>query len=305
MRTWVLTAGTLVLGCQGPQRPVVVGPPQRPVVAEVQPSPVQPLAPPVVAPAVVETVAPTVPATVPAYEVAVIGGKVRARWQDRFGAVPVPRVPRKFCCEWTARSGTVAPDGNAVVVDVTMACDKPIDMCDEVAAETAAAQVTVPLDGPVSPKPRYRRLPDSVVERMPDALGAKQQLANILYVGPFGPSPDGVLVLHVDDAGALGGFLHTVIGGQVRRVPVPELPWVMHEVTEIVYADADGDGADEAVVLVNALTGFGPTGNEEFSGAHVLKWDGTQLVTLPKVELRLAGATTPGEVRWRLQRPNR
>jgi len=304
MRGRVIVALVLGAGCgPGPQRPVVVGPaPQSRATPAGQPTPVAVPVVSVAAPVKVAEAVPEVPAVVPVYEIAVVSGKVRARWQDRVGAVAAPPVPKRFCCEWTARAGAATPGRMEVVVDVTLACDGLHEFCEGVVAEPTRTQVTVPLTADAPVKPRYRGLPDSVVDRMPDALGAKQQLANMLSVGPFGPALDGVLVLHVDDVGKLGGFLQTMIDDQPRRVPVPELPWVMHVVTDIVYADADGDGADEAVVMVNALTGIGEAGTEEFSGAHVLKWDGTQLVSLPKVEQRMLGSTTPGEVRWRLQR---
>lgn len=295
-----ITAGMLVLGCgPGPQRPVAVGP--TPVVKS-EPAAA---AAPVVAAAPVEVEAPVKvvdDGRVPVFEVAVIEGRVRARRQGLVGSIEAPPVPRRFCCEWTARAASTVVGATSVDVSLTLACDGILERCEGVVAEPPEAQVTVPLikDAPV--RPRYRGLPDSVVERMPGALGPKQQLANMLSAGPFGPTSDGVLVLHVDDVGALGGFLHTEVDGAARRVPVPPLPWVMHEVSDVVYADADGDGADEAVVLVNALTGIGPTAAEEFAGAHVLKWDGTQLVTLAAAEQRLAGATKAAQVRARLQR---
>lgn len=304
MRGWLIAAVMLGAGCgPGPQRPVVVGPaPQSRATPAGQPSAVAVPVVSVAAPVKVAEEVPEVPAVVPVYDIAVVSGKVRARWLDRIGAVAAPPVPKRFCCEWTARAGAATPGRMEVVVDVTLACDGLHEFCEGVVAEPTRTQVTVPLTADAPAKPRYRSLPDSVVDRMPDALGPKQQLANMLWVGPFGPAPDGVLVLRVDDVGTLDGFLQTMIDEQPRRVPVPELPWVMHEVTHIVYADADDDGADEAVVMVNALTGIGEAGTEEFSGAHVLKWDGTQLVSLPRVEQRMLGATTPGEVRWRLQR---
>lgn len=239
----------------------------------------------------------------PAYEVTVVDGKVRARWADRVGQVEPPDVPRRFCCTWTARPGFTLAGRDEVFAEISMTCGKPgLGFCDDVEGRAARELVVVPLVAPATARQRYRGLPDSVVERMPDALGPTQQLANMLYVGPFGPGPDGVLVLRVDDVGGLSGFLQTVLAGKSRRLPVPHLPWVMHEVNDVVYADADGDGADEAVVLVTALTGIGPTGAEEFAGAHVIKWDGAQLVTLPDVEMRLGGATKPAQVRARLQR---
>ncbi len=237
----------------------------------------------------------------PVYEVAEVDGKVRARWSDRVGAV-AQAVPRRMCCTWTARPGFILAGRSEVFAEASMVCARPdLEFCAAYEGRTARTIVTVPLAAEASAKPRYRGLPDSVVDRMPDALGPTQQLANMLSIGPFGPTPDGVLVLRVDDVGALTGFLQTVIAGRSRRVPVPGLPWVMHEVNEVVYADVDGDAADEAIVLVNALTGIGPTGAEEFSAAHVLKWDGTQLVSVFAAEQRFVGATTGAQVRARLQ----
>lgn len=238
----------------------------------------------------------------PVYEVAEVDGKVRARWQDRVGSV-AQAVPRRMCCTWTARPGFTLAGRAEVFAEASMRCARPdLEFCAAFEGRAAHTIVAVPLVAEASAKPRYRGLPDSVVDRMPDALGPTQQLANMLTIGPFGPTPDGVLVLQVDEVGALTGFLQTVLAGRSRRVPAPALPWVMHEVNEVVYADVDADGADEAIVLVNALTGIGPTGAEEFAGAHVIKWDGAQLVSVPAAEQRLAGATTGAQVRARLQR---
>jgi hypothetical protein len=303
MRGWLIAA-VMLGGCgPGPQRPVVVGPaPQSRATPAGRPTAVAVPVVSVAAPVKVAEEVPEVPAVVPVYEISVVSGKVRARWQDRVGAVAAPPVPKRYCCEWTARAGAATPGRMEVVVDVTLACDGLHEFCEGVVAEPTRAQVTVPLTADAPAKPRYRGLPDSVVDRMPDALGPKQQLANMLSVGPFGPAPDGVLVLQVDDVGDAGRVpadddRRAAAAGPGAGAAVGDARGDRHRVRgrgrrRGRRGGGDGERAD----------GDRRPGTEEFSGAHVLKWDGTQLVSLPRVEQRMLGATTPGEVRWRLQR---
>lgn len=240
----------------------------------------------------------------PVFEVAAAGGQARARWGGRAGAAATPAVPRdhrRGCCAWQVGQGMAwGPTPTAVVVEMKIECSTGKELCaDEMTygAPYSQALLAIPLTGEASGKPRHRLLPDAALDRLPDALGPKEQLAHMLYVGPFGPTPDGVLVLRTDDIGTLTGFLHTTVDGRSRRMPLPPVPWVMHQVDSVLFEDADGDGADEAVVLVTAMAGAGPTAAEEFNGAHIFKWDGTKVVTLPEAELRVGTRTNAVAVR--------
>lgn len=245
----------------------------------------------------------------PAFEVAAAGGQARARWGDRAGAAELPALPRvhrRGCCKWVASDGLAwGADPAAVVVELALDCENLKAACREEQTHDAPysrALLAVPLTGEAARKPRHRQLRDDALDRLPGALGEKEQLAYMLYVGPFGPTPDGVLVLRTDDVGRLGGFLHTTAEGRTRRVPLPQVPWVMHQVEAVLFEDADGDGADEAVVLVTAMAGAGPTAAEEFSAAHVFKWDGREIVTLAEAEARIGGRSNVIAVRRALAR---
>jgi hypothetical protein len=242
---------------------------------------------------------------VPVFDVGGDKARVRARWQDRAGVVTHAITDReqRRCCGWTALQGIAAPGGEVVFAEVQLQCSRERPGCEVLhpaGAPWGRSLAAVVLDADAPAKQRYRPLSDAVVERMPDALTGDLRQANMLHVGPFGPAPDGILVLRTDDAGHLDGFLHTMIAGKVQRVPLARLPWTLNEVSEVVYADVDADGADEAIVLVTAIAGIGPEGAQEFVGAHVLKWDGEKIVTVEEAARRIGPMTTGAQVRYKL-----
>lgn len=152
-----------------------------------------------------------------------------------------------------------------------------------------------------SGQPRYRALPPPAVEELWKTLPVGRGVAYPPQVGPFGPAPDGVLVLHVDDAGHLAGFVDTRVDGAATRVDLPPLNWAMNTVRDILFEDVDGDGRDEAIILVTAMTGIGPTAAEEFSATHVIQWSGKEFVAMPELERKIGRATSAAEVRRALQ----
>lgn len=241
----------------------------------------------------------------PVRDVALREQAIHARWRDRIGTIPLPAPPDpalpSSCCAWTSPHALALPDAQAVLVDLRFTCDAGSPGCDPRVVDPA--WIVVPLTADAPAQARYRAIPESAAQALADALGPAHGLGYPPQVGPFGPAPDGLLVLSKDDAGRLGGYVETEFEGAVTRLPLPDLPWAMSEVHEILFEDADGDGRDDAIILVNAMTGVGPTGAEEFFGAHVLGWNGSEFVHLTEVERKLDRAKSVAAVRKLLRPP--
>lgn len=213
-----------------------------------------------------------------------------------------------------AKAEPVAPDkvepGAApeTVVGGVQGCDPATEQCDE---PTTAVEMEPPVTPPMIPPTiepaahgRYRALSEAEIAGMKDVLAEGQALAYPPQVGPFGPGPDGVLVLRTEaTAGSLDGFVETTVAGARTRVALPALSWSQNEVREVLFEDVDGDGRDEAIVMVTAMAGIGPNAAEEFFASHVLKWREGQVVNLPEVERRIGAAKTAKQVRSKLRPP--
>jgi hypothetical protein len=166
-----------------------------------------------------------------------------------------------------------------------------------------SSAAAVPPTADATGQARYRALTPAVLETMNNPLEGDRGLAYPPQLGPFGPAPDGVLVLRTRDPGTLDGFVETRRDGAATRLPLPALDWAMNTVHDVLFEDVDGDGRDEALILVSAMTGVGPTAAEEFFATHVIRWDGAAFVHLPEVEQRIGKAQDAAAIRRALKQP--
>jgi hypothetical protein len=153
---------------------------------------------------------------------------------------------------------------------------------------------------PEDPTAPFRALTDDELNRrVQPHLQPGDSIAHAVFEGPFGPA-DGSLLLIVGRG--RGGFAAMVLSGEgqsVERFRVDRLKpsWAESEITAVLFEDVDGDGYVEAVVLARYITGAGSTGAVPFQSNSVLDWNGTALITLPKLEAQIEDLETAADVR--------
>ncbi len=234
---------------------------------------------------------------------------LRAQWHGQVGVVEVPSVPADVdaaCCGWVVEEAFTCTAAEAVFGGLRLECTPACAAEAESPAAVTHAVVAIALDQPVADAtPRYRVAGPAFAREVSRDLAEHQTLVvSEFLVGPFGPGPDGVLVLLEDgEAHGLGGFLHTERDGKNWRVPVPEdvPPWSLRGPPTLWFEDVDGDGHDEALVLTVNSDASRP----KFYYTHVWKWDDERMIRLTDVERKIGPRKTISAVQAALARHQR